>query len=231
MVSRAAQEELRRLRTEVDALGHRVRRMLPVVTEILTTGDEAGARRFLADAGSTGDAASCIEADCEAFLALQAPVAAVLRHAVGVVRIGPEYARSADLMANICKATLRLGGRSIPVELAALIAAMSAQAEKLLAAAVNAHETQVLALADALADMDDHLDETHRQFVRRVVDARRGGEIDADAAVQLAMVARFYERLGDHAVNVGAVVRFEIEGEMGLLAAAEAELDAHDATN
>lgn len=224
MVSRAAQDELRRLRTDVSALGHRVRRMLPVVTEILLGGDEPAANRFLADAGTSNDAASRIEEGCEGFLALHAPVAAELRHVVAVLRIGPELSRSADLMANICKATLRLGGRPVPADLTVLVSRMSAQAEKLFDAALTAHETQVLALADAVADMDDHLDELHRQFVRRIIEVTRAGRIDMDAAVQLAMVARFYERLGDHAVNVAAIVHFEIEGEMSLLAAAETDL-------
>lgn len=224
MVSRAAQEEMRRLRNRVAGLGHKVRHMLPVVTEILVTANVAGARLFLADGGGPAQEAASIDESCEAFLALHSPVAAELRHVVSVVRMAPEFSRSADLMANVCKATVRLGDRTLPDDLTDLVRRMSHQTERVLESAIEAHETQVLALADAVADMDDHLDELHRQFVRRVIEARRAGEIGIDAAVQLAMVARFYERVGDHAVNVASIVRFEIEGEMSLVAAAEDEL-------
>jgi len=224
MVSRVAQEELRRLRDTVSSLGRRVGSMLPVATEIVVTGDEEAGRRFSVAVSEVAGEAVTVEEDCEAFLALHAPVAAELRHVVAVLRITPEFVRSATLMANIGRVGVRLAGRSLPVELADQIRRMSGQGTLLLDAAVESHENQVLALADAVADMDDHLDELHRQFIRRVIDARRTDEIDTETAVQLAMVARFYERIGDHAVNVASIVRFEVEGEMSLVAAAEADI-------
>jgi phosphate transport system protein len=60
--------------------------------------------------------------------------------------------------------------------------------------------------------MDAFLDDLQRQFIQAVLESHSAGRIDLQVAIQLAVVARFYERLGDHAVNIGEKVRFEITG-------------------
>ena len=64
-----------------------------------------------------------------------------------------------------------------------------------------------LAKASAIDDMDSYLDGLQRQFVQVIFESHAAGRIDLQVAVQLAMVARFYERIGDHAVNIGERVR------------------------
>ena len=51
--------------------------------------------------------------------------------------------------------------------------------------------------------MDSYLDDLHRQFIQVIFESHAAGNIDLQVAVQLAVVARFYERIGDHAVNIG----------------------------
>ena len=50
--------------------------------------------------------------------------------------------------------------------------------------------------------MDSYLDSLQRQFIQLIFESHAGGRIDLQVAVQLAVVARFYERIGDHAVNI-----------------------------
>ena len=63
----------------------------------------------------------------------------------------------------------------------------------------------------ALDDMDDRLDQLHKDYIqadpRAHADAR-----DVQAAVQLALVGRYYERIGDHAVNIGERVQYMVTG-------------------
>src|SRR5436190_366220 len=68
------------------------------------------------------------------------------------------------------------------------------------------------AKAAAIDDMDSYLDGLQKQFVQAIFESHAAGRIDLQVAVQLAVVARFYERIGDHAVNVGERVRFVITG-------------------
>ena len=68
--------------------------------------------------------------------------------------------------------------------------------------------------AAALWDMDGYLDDLQRQFVAAIFESHSGEKLDLQVAVQLAVVARFYERIGDHAVNIGERVRFLVTGWM-----------------
>jgi phosphate transport system protein len=61
-------------------------------------------------------------------------------------------------------------------------------------------------------ELDPYLDGLQKQFVQAIFESHAAGRIDLQVAVQLAVVARFYERIGDHAVNVGERVRFVITG-------------------
>ena len=60
--------------------------------------------------------------------------------------------------------------------------------------------------------MDEYLDDLQRQFVQVIFESHAAEQIDLQVAVQLAVVARFYERIGDHAVNVGERVRYIVTG-------------------
>jgi phosphate transport system protein len=65
-----------------------------------------------------------------------------------------------------------------------------------------------------MRDMDDYLDDLHRLFITQIFESHAAGTIDLQVAVQLAVVARFYERLGDHAVNIGDRVQYIATGEL-----------------
>ena len=62
--------------------------------------------------------------------------------------------------------------------------------------------------------MDTYLDDLQRQFVAAIFESHSGEGIELQVAVQLAVVARFYERIGDHAVNIGERVRYLVTGWM-----------------
>ncbi len=67
-------------------------------------------------------------------------------------------------------------------------------------------------MAAAIDDMDSFLDGLQREFVRTIFENHAGEKIDLQVAIQMAMVARFYERIGDHAVNIGERVQYLVTG-------------------
>ena len=91
---------------------------------------------------------------------------------------------------------------------------MGDQAHQLFKEATEAYLTSDANRAAALADMDGYLDDLQRQFVQTIFEAHSADKIDLPVAVQLAVVARFYERIGDHAVNIGERVRYLVTGWM-----------------
>src|SRR5204863_9386051 len=89
---------------------------------------------------------------------------------------------------------------------------MGDQAQKLFREATESYLTDDANRAAALWDMDGYLDDLQRQFVAAIFESHSGEGIELQVAVQLAVVARFYERIGAHAVNIGERVRYIVTG-------------------
>jgi len=209
---RTFHQELEALRGEVLLLGASVIEAIPRATGVLLSGDLEGAD-YLVQADDEIDARSVdIEDRCFRALALQAPVARDLRELVAIIKISGELERSADLAVNICKAARRIYGHPIDPVLRGLISKMSEQAQQLYIAAMDAFETNDAPKAAAIDDMDSFLDGLHRQFLQEMFEIHSREQIELSVAVQLAVVARFYERIGDHAVNVSERTRFLLTG-------------------
>ena len=136
-----------------------------------------------------------------------------------------EIERSGDLVVNIAKTMRRIYGDELTPRIRGLIEQMSEEAAKLYKSAIDAYLDDDAALAAAIDDMDDVLDSLQKDFIEAVIAAHEAERIDLNAAVQLALIARYYERIGDHAVNMGERVQYLVTGwlpEHGTAAVAEA---------
>jgi phosphate transport system protein len=204
--------ELDDLHSEVARLGAYVVELIPRVTDILLQQDLEGAEYVLRGDAEIDARATQTEERAIALLALQAPVAGDLRQIASVLKLAPEIERSADLCCNICKAARRIYGHELDPKLRGLIQKMSDQAQSEYKEAVEAYLAIDGVRSAALPDMDGLLDDIHRQFIAQILESHAAGTIDLQVAVQLAVVARFYERLGDHAVNIANRIRFIATG-------------------
>jgi phosphate transport system protein len=222
-------KEIEEIRQEVLSLGKSVIEAIPRATAVLLNSDLEGADYLLQADDEIDARAIDIEEKCFQELALQSPVAGDLRLLVSMIKIAGELERSADLAVNICKASRRMYGHEIDPTLRDLIAKMSEQAQQLFVSTMEAFNDNDAAKAAAIDDMDSFLDGLHRRFIAEIFEIHASKEIDLQVAVQLAMVARFYERIGDHAVNVSERTRFIVTGwkpELKGAARFQARLDA-----
>ena len=89
---------------------------------------------------------------------------------------------------------------------------MSEEARLLVRLATDSFVEQDGSLALSLHDIDDRLDELNREFFREILESHTQGNIDFQVAINLALTARHYERIGDHAVNIGERVRYMLDG-------------------
>ena len=128
------------------------------------------------------------------------------------IKIIADVERSADLCVNICKAARRMYGHELDPNLRGVVQKMGDQATVLFKEATEAYLNLDGPRAAALHDMDSYLDDLQRQFIQVIFESHAAGTIDLQVAVQLAVVARFFERIGDHAVNVGDRVRYIVDG-------------------
>ena len=190
------------IRNDIARLGASIVELIPRVTEILLEQDLEGAEYVLRGDDEIDARSVIIEEQALTMLALQAPMAGDLRQVAACLKLAPEIERSADLCCNIVKAARRIYGHDLDPKLRGLIQRMSDQAQQEYKQAVEAYVAVDAVRAAALRDMDDYLDGLHREFIHQIFESHAAGTIDLQVAVQLAVVARFYERLGDHAVNI-----------------------------
>lgn len=215
--------ELADIRSSIARLGATVVELIPRVTEILLSQDLEGAEYVLRGDEEIDARAYEVEERALTLMALQAPVAGDLRQAAACLKLAPEIERSADLCCNIVKAARRIYGHDLDPKLRGLIQRMSDQATQEYKEVVEAYLANDGARAAALRDMDDYLDDLHRMFIAQIFESHAAGSIDLQVAVQMAVVARFYERLGDHAVNIGDRVLYITTGRLPEHTAAPAD--------
>jgi phosphate transport system protein len=205
-------EHLDDVRVGIARLGAGVTELVPRVTEILLDGDLEGAEYVILGDDEYDARSLELEEQCFGLIALQAPVAVDLRALVSAIKIVADVERSADLCVNICKAARRIYSHELDANLRGIIHKCGSQASVLFKEATEAYLNSDGARAAALNDMDAYLDDLHRQFIQVIFESHAAGKIDLQVAVQLAVVARFYERIGDHAVNVGERTRYIVDG-------------------
>ena len=205
-------EGLVSLTHDVVTLGRMLERAIPQGARVVLEGDlELGAQLVVGDDEFDALALS-IEEQTYDLLARQAPVARDLRELLTALRMASELERAADLVGNLVKATRRLYGLSVPPRLREYIERLASEATRLIGLAIDAYEQRSAGLASALDDIDDTLDQLHADYIEAIFDAHAAGDVDPEQAMQLALVGRFFERIGDHAVNIGERVGFLVTG-------------------
>lgn len=209
---RTYHDDLTHAKDELVRLAAVVTESIPRATAVLLDGDLEGADYIISGDDEIDARAIELEEHCYQILALQAPVATDLRQVVALLKMVGEVERSADLLCNICKAARRIYGHELDPKLRGIIARMGEQAQQLYDAAIESFVENDAAKAAAIDDMDSYLDGLQKQFVQAIFESHAANRIDLQVAVQLAVVARFYERIGDHAVNIGERVRFVVTG-------------------
>lgn len=122
---------------------------------------------------------------------------AELRRLVGVLLILPELERSADLGEHIAQRAVAHLGRDMSPLSRGLVQRMSEVALEMWRAVADAYARSAQQ-GIALNEADEELDELHERLTLEVAN----GTMTASVASQVTLVARFYERLGDHAVNL-----------------------------
>lgn len=205
-------EQLEEITRQLVEMGAMVVELIPRGTEILLNGDLTAAEQLIVGDDRLDLMAMEIDEMCTEVMSRQQPMAVDLRALVAALHLNSEIERSGDLVVNIAKGTRRLHGLPIDPKLRGLIERMGSEAQRLFRAAMDAYVDRNEGLAAALDDMDDTMDELHGDFIQVLFESRHAKEGDLQPAVQLALIGRYYERIGDHAVNIGERVIYLVTG-------------------
>src|SRR5215471_11539895 len=190
--------ELGDIEAKVIELFNMVAEDLPRATDALLNGNSE-AVRALAERDRVIDGIYPeIEELADHELLLQQPVASDFRLLVSVLRVVPELERSHDLIVSIARRGSLILSQDLSARSRWLIEHMGNLAGEMWRAAVDCWCERDSAAAVALGERDDEMDELYAGLMAELA----SGEMTLPVTMQLTLVARFYERLADHASNI-----------------------------
>ena len=204
--------ELDDVRADIVKMAAMATEMMTRATDTLLDADMLMAQAIIDHDDDIDVLSQAVEDRCFRLLALQGPMAADLRAIAATMRINSDLERSADLAVNIVKGARRIYGQVLPPRLRGIIAQMSEEAVRMIRLAIDAYTETDGPLGAALDDIDNRLDQLQSEFVQAMFEAHSDEALPLQPAVQLALIARYYERIGDHAVNIGERVAFMASG-------------------
>ena len=190
--------ELGAIETRVIELFTTVAEDVPRATDALLNGDSE-AVRALAERDRVIDGLyPQIEELANREMLLQQPVASDFRLLVSVLRVVPELERSHDLIVNIARRGNLILSQDLSARSRGLIEHMGKLAAEMWREAVDCWCERDRSAAVALGERDDEMDELYASLMAELA----SGQMTLPVTMQLTLVARFYERLADHAVNI-----------------------------
>ena len=192
------QRDLERIEAKVIELFAMVAEDLPRATEALLSGDN-DALAVLIEREQIIDALwPEIEELVNREIVLQAPVAADLRYLLSVLRIVPVLERAHDLVISIGSRANHSLGEELTPRSRVIVERMSELASAMWRQAADAWYQRDKTAAFSLSERDEEMDELHSSLTAELA----SGQMSVQVAMEMALIARDYERLGAHAVNI-----------------------------
>ena len=198
------QRELEAIEAKVIELFAMVAEDLPGATRALLTGNNE-MLRVLNEREQVIDALYPeIEELVNREILLQAPVASDLRFLLSVLRIVPELERSHDLVVQIASRANHILGDDLSPRSRGLVERMGTLTSEMWRQAVDSWYQRDRSAALALEERDDEMDELHASLIAELA----SGRMTLPVTMEMTLVARFYERLAAHAVNIARRVAY-----------------------
>lgn len=181
-------------------------------TTALMTGDVTVAERVISADLDIDLARERVEESAFELLSLQQPVARDLRTVVAALRMVSELERMGDLSVHVAKiARLRVPEVAVPDDIRPTVSQMAHVAEDMVGRVAQIILTRDVAAAITLRNDDEEMDTLRRtSFTELLSDDWSHG---VEAAVDIALLGRYYERIADHAVSVANRVVFVVTGQ------------------
>jgi phosphate transport system protein len=153
-----------------------------------------------------------IDERCFKLLALRQPTASDLRAVLAAAKINTNLERVGDLAVNIAEAAQRYL-RHAPVWAEAEVPAMGELAAGMLHGSLDAYVARDAGRAFHVLEQDDALDAMKADVFRRLLDTMLEAPATVEPALEIVLVSRHLERIGDHATNIAEEVIFIVSAE------------------
>lgn len=208
-------EQLLQLNTEIIKLGALCENIIAMSAKALLEGNESLAAEVTELSGKIERKERDIEEMCLRLLLQQQPVAGDLRVISSALKMVTDMERighqSADIADILTSAHISPPDESLPIH------DMAQAAIKMVTGSVDAFVKKDVAAAREVISYDDVVDAGFDRVKNALIEMFSKPETDGEYAIDLLMIAKYFERIGDHAVNIAGWVLFSITGDRGTI--------------
>ena len=205
--------ELLELNEEMTTMAAAAQEAIDVVTESLTTGDEPTAHRAIQIESTLDQMERDIENHCLRLLLRQQPVARDLRTISTAMKMVTDLQRIGDQAANIAEISILLS-RGERIRVPEDISLMSRRAGIMVKQAIASYTGRDTEMAAAVMNLDDEVDDLFSKVKAELIESIASRQGDADDAIDLIIIAKYLERIADHAVNIAQWAIFCVTGRL-----------------
>lgn len=203
--------QLRELNDDIIRLGGQCERAIALTNNVLLTRDGNDFEEIHTLAESIRHNEKSIENVCMRLLLLQQPMAQDLRTVSSALKLVTDLNRIGEISADMCDVIAYMSRNPAPDSLQQMAANTSAMVRHAIDAFVRNNED----IARNVITHDDTVDALFRETRTAVIEMVKQSPENADFAVDLVMLAKYYEKIGDHAVNIAEWVIYSITGVNG----------------
>lgn len=206
------EKELELLNNDLIEMGNLIESSIEAAVTALIEQNIELAKRVVEGDREVNDKEKEIEARCLKLLLQQQPVAKDLRLISSALKMITDMERIGDQASDISEITIRLANQKYIKELVH-IPQMAQECIKMVRESIDAFVKMDLELVDKVISYDDNVDNLFAIIKDELVGHIRSNIEHSEQAIDLLMIAKYFERIGDHSQNIAEWVYFAITGE------------------
>ena len=204
------EQQLQLLNQALTKMGSLCEQIITLAAQALTDWDENLAKKVAEVDSEIDKMERSIEGTCLRLLLQQQPVATDLRVISAALKMITDMERIGDQAEDIAEIITFLKGRAAAESVQ--IREMARETITMVTGSVDAYVRQDLELAQAVLNHDDIVDAYFDRVKKNLIDMIAKNPEDGEFALDLLMIAKYFERIGDHAVNIAQWVSFSVTG-------------------
>lgn len=206
------QNEIENLNVEIIKMGYLIEEAIENVIVAFKNKDEEIAKEIIRKDREIDDMEKIIEGHCLSLILRQQPVAKDLRIVSTALKMVTDMERIGDHASDIAEIVIRLKGNHI-YEIVEHIPEMANFAKKMVKGSIEAFVKEDTDLTKKIIKMDDEVDRLFNKVKAEVIQILKKNNDSSDMCVDFLMMAKYFERIGDHAENICEWVEFNETGE------------------
>ncbi len=208
------EKQLNTLNQQMVQMGSMVEQSIEMAVSALVTKDSEKAHNMIEYAADVSNQERQIEGMCMKLLLCQQPVASDLRMISSALKMITDMERIAVQSAEISELTIRMEETPYIKKLEH-VQQMAKETILMVVKSIDAFVNKDLELAQEVISMDDVVDDLFIKIKQELIGLINQDASNGEQATDLLMIGKYFERIGDHAVNIAQWVTFSITGEHG----------------